>query len=168
MSAEFLLSKPDGSLPPPIQMASRIYPHTLLSLDPPSRVVPSMGNTTRKARQTCTSLHEPLQATSCWSVLCSCLPRLVEPQRPTIFHYSLVCPPLPSRPYPPRIDSFQVVQKLSPMETSIRFIPESLSGMAIDTFAGWLVEYVSSAWLGGFGVVATIVCTSTLSKTSLF
>jgi len=44
------------------------------------------------------------------------------------------------------------------METSIRFIPESLSGMIINTLAGWLVEYVSSAWLGGFGVLATIVC----------
>ena len=45
------------------------------------------------------------------------------------------------------------------METSIRFIPESLSGMIINTLAGWLVEYVSSGWLGGFGVVATIVRT---------
>jgi hypothetical protein len=54
------------------------------------------------------------------------------------------------------------------METSIRFIPESLSGMTINTLAGWLVEYVSSAWLGGFGVVATVVCTSTLPETSLF
>jgi len=54
------------------------------------------------------------------------------------------------------------------METSIRFIPESLSGMAINALAGWLVEYVSSARLGGFGVVATIVCTSTLLETSLF
>jgi hypothetical protein len=67
-------------------------------------------------------------------------------------NYSLIRPPLPSRPYslvltPSR--SFQDVQKLSPMETSIRFIPESLSGMTINILAGWLVEYVSSAWLGG-------------------
>jgi hypothetical protein len=53
------------------------------------------------------------------------------------------------------------------METSIRFIPESLSGMTINAVAGWLVEYVSSAWLGGFGVVATVVCTFTLLETSL-
>ena len=54
------------------------------------------------------------------------------------------------------------------MDTSIRFIPESLSGMAINTAAGWLVEYVSSAWLGGFGVVATVVCNFNLIETVLF
>jgi len=53
------------------------------------------------------------------------------------------------------------------METSIRFIPESLSGMTINAVAGWLVEYVSSAWLGAFGVVATVVCTFTLLESPL-
>jgi len=86
-------------------MASRIYPNTLLSLDPPSCFVPSMGNTTRTARQTCTTLHEPLQATPCWSVLRPRLPRVVELQRPTIFHYPLVRPSLPSPRYPSRIDA---------------------------------------------------------------
>ena len=40
----------------------------------------------------------------------------------------------------------------------MRLIPESLSGMIINTVAGFLVEYVSGEWLGGFGVAATVVC----------
>jgi hypothetical protein len=52
------------------------------------------------------------------------------------------------------------------METSMRFIPESLSGMTINAVAGFLVEYVSSAWLGAFGVTATVVCALMLLMSS--
>src|SRR5882757_199561 len=110
-------------------MAGCIYPHTLLSLDPPSRVVHSMGNSTRKEWPTCTARGEHLQATPCWSILRSCLPRVVELQRTTVFHNSLVRPLFPLNHSPPLLTpggSFQDVQKLSPMDTSIRFIPESL------------------------------------------
>src|SRR5258706_11582075 len=77
----------------PIQMAGSVYPHTLLPLDSPSHFVHSMGNTTRKEWKTCIARREDLQATPCWSILRSCLPRVVELQRTTVFHYSLVRSP---------------------------------------------------------------------------
>jgi len=96
VSGAILLFKIDPYLP--TQMASRIYPHTLLPLDSPSRVVRSMGNTPRKSWQICPAPCEHFQATSCRSILRSRLPRVVELQRTTVFHYSLVRPPLPSQP----------------------------------------------------------------------
>ena len=50
------------------------------------------------------------------------------------------------------------------METSIRFIPELLSGMVVNAVAGWLVEYVSTSSLGGVAVAATVVSTLILFK----
>ena len=141
-------------------MASRVYSYTLLPLDPPSRLVRSMGNVARKAWQVRAARSEHLQATSCWGVLRPRLPRMVELQCTAIFRYSLVRLFLSMRHTPLVLTasrSFQDVQKLSPMETSMRFIPESLSGMLTNTVAGFLVEYVSGELLGGFGVVATVV-----------
>ena len=142
-------------------MASRIYSHTLLPLDSPSRFLRSMGNTARKAWKARAARREHLQPTPCRSLLRPRLPRVVEFQCSAVFRYSLVRPLLSLQHNPFVLTasrSFQDVQKLTPMETSIRFIPESLSGMITNTVAGLLVEYVSGEWLGGFGVVATVVC----------
>jgi hypothetical protein len=95
VSGAILLSKSTAPYLPFTDGESHIS-HTLLSLDPPSCVVRSMGNTTRKAWQIRTASHEHLQATPCRGVLRSRLPRVVELQRPTVFYYSLVRPPFPS------------------------------------------------------------------------
>ncbi|KZT26051.1 MFS general substrate transporter [Neolentinus lepideus HHB14362 ss-1] len=50
---------------------------------------------------------------------------------------------------------YQDVQHLSPAHTGIRFIPESLSGVVVNTATGWLVEYVPGQWLNAFGVGTT-------------
>ncbi|TFK52814.1 MFS general substrate transporter, partial [Heliocybe sulcata] len=51
---------------------------------------------------------------------------------------------------------FQDVQRLSPAQTGIRFIPESLSGIVVNTATGWLVEYLPGQWLNAFGVMTTV------------
>ncbi|EPQ50753.1 MFS general substrate transporter, partial [Gloeophyllum trabeum ATCC 11539] len=51
---------------------------------------------------------------------------------------------------------YQDVQYLTPAQTGIRFIPESISGVVVNTATGWLVEYLPGEWLNAFGVGTTV------------
>ncbi|TFK57587.1 major facilitator superfamily MFS-1 [Heliocybe sulcata] len=46
---------------------------------------------------------------------------------------------------------YQDVQKLSPLDTGIRFIPESISGLIVNTLSGFIVEYIPGERLNAFG-----------------
>ncbi|TFK56095.1 MFS general substrate transporter [Heliocybe sulcata] len=51
---------------------------------------------------------------------------------------------------------YQDVQLLSPSQTGLRFIPEAISGVVLNTLIGWLVEYVPGQWLNAVGACAII------------
>lgn len=57
---------------------------------------------------------------------------------------------------------FQDVQKLTPLHTSIAFIPEAISGMIVNALSGLVVEYVSGEKLNAFGAGSLVAACALL------